>query len=249
VNYTGDCLNATVPNGCFATAAYAESANYLESNDVASITITKRPLAVSASSHNALFGAPVPIVSPILDGFVPGETAAVIDALPTCSTSYTMGSLIGTYSTSCAGGSDNNYSFATPFAAGTVVVSSACSAFDGFLSPVGGSNASPNMSGRGGSFANPIKTVKLNSTVPFKFTAVCFGGPLASGVHTLSARKYVNGIPTGDVVDADDEFRLTDAQWQLNFDTKLLRNAGPGTWLFEATLFDGSGYSVWLAVR
>jgi hypothetical protein len=147
VNYTGDCLNATVPNGCVATAAYAESANYLESNDVASITITKRPLAVSASSHNALFGAPVPIVSPILDGFVPGETAAVIDALPTCSTSYTMGSLIGTYSTSCAGGSDNNYSFATPFAAGTVVVSSACSAFNGFLSPVGGSNAYPNTSG------------------------------------------------------------------------------------------------------
>lgn len=249
VNYSGDCLNTSVPNGCAATAVYAESANYLESTGVAGITITKRPLTVSASSHNLFFGAPAPPVSPMLNGFVPGENDGVIDAIPTCSTTYSMGSPVGTYPTSCAGGSDNNYSFAMPYAEGTVIVSPVCSAFNGFLSPIGGSNGYPNTSGPGGSYANPIRTVKLNSTVPFKFTATCFGGPLTSGLHTLNARKYVNGIPTGYVVGADDQFRLVDGQWQLNFDTKLLRNAGPGTWLFEATLFDGSRYSVWLAVR
>ena len=249
VDYNGDCLNATVPNGCVATAVYAESANYLEGTGVAGITITKRPLAVSASSHNLFFGAPAPNISPILNGFVHGETAAVIDTLPTCSTTYSMGSPVGMYSTSCSGGSDNNYYFAWPYANGVTTVSAACSAFNGFLSPIGGSNAYPNISGPGGSFANPIRTVKLNSTMPFKFSATCLGGPLTTGTHILSARKYVNGIPTGDVVDAEDQFRLTDGQWQLNFDTKLLRNGGPGTWLFEATLFDGSRYSVWVAVR
>ena len=257
VNYSGDCLNVTVPNGCVATAVYSESANHLESNGVASISIMKKPLTVAASSHNVFFGEPVPNVSPILSGFVFGETAAVIDVLPTCSTTYSMGSPVGTYLTSCADGSDNNYSFAMPYAAGTVIVSPACSAFNGFLSPVGGSNAYPNTSGPGGSFLNPLRTFKLNSTIPFKFTATCFGSPLVSGVQTLSAQKYSNGVPSGeeaivyavDSATTGNQFRYTNGQWQFNFKTNVLGDAAQGTWLFEATLVDGSKYNVWLAIR
>ncbi|MFL6467343.1 MAG: MBG domain-containing protein, partial [Pyrinomonadaceae bacterium] len=221
------------------------------------ITIAKKALTVTASSHNVIFGDAVPSVTPVLNGFAAGESAAVIDVLPACSTTYIVGSTVGNYQTSCSGGSDNNYSFTSPYAPGSVSVSSACSSFNGFLSPIGGANVSPNMSGLGGSFLNPLRTFKHNSTVPFKFTATCFGAPLAAGIQTLSAQKYSNGIPSGDEAilfagssaTAGNQFRYTDGQWHFNFKANAPGDAEQGTWLFEATLFDGSKYNVWLAFR
>jgi hypothetical protein len=257
VDYSGDCLNVIGANGCAASAEYSESANHLGSDSAARITISKRLLNVTASSHILNFGDAVPNITALLNGFVPGESVSVIDSLPTCSTAYSAGSPIGTYPTSCSGGLDNNYAFASPYNPGTVTVNSACSAFNGFQSPIGGANAYPNMSGPGGSFNSPLRTFKVNSSIPFKFTATCFGLPLTSGVQTLSAQKYSNGIPVGDeaITLADDAstpdnmFRFSDGQWHFNFKTKNLGDEAQGTWLFVATLFDGSRYSVWLAIR
>ena len=257
VEYSGDCLNVTATDGCIAVASFPESANHLGSSGSSSITITKRPLNVTASSHVLRFGDAVPEVTPSIEGFVAGESMSVLDTLPTCSTAYTVGSPVGTYPTNCAGGLDNNYSFNGTFAAGSIIVHTVCSSFNGFLAPVGGANAFSSLSGPGGSFNTPLRTFKLNSTIPFKFTAVCGGAPLAAGVQTLTAQKYSNGVPVGDEVItlADDDstpdnlFRFSDGQWHFNFKTKDLGDAAQGTWLFEAALFDGSTYSVWLAIR
>jgi hypothetical protein len=257
VSYSGDCLNVTSLNGCSASAAYPESANHHRSIGGSSITISKKALDVTASSHTLTFGSPVPVVTPALSGFVPGETILAIDVVPECSTTYAVGSSIGSYPTSCVGGHDNNYSFTQPYAEGFVEVNTACGSFNGFLSPIGGANAFPNIAGPGGSFSSPLRTFKLNSTIPFKFTAVCYGGPLTTGIQTLVAQKFSNGVPVGDevIILANDDstpdnlFRFAEGQWHFNFKTKELGDIAQGVWLFEARLFDGSRYGVWLAIR
>jgi len=71
------------------------------------IVIEKAPLGITASSHTLTFNDPVPAIAPIYAGFVSGESADDLDVAPTCTTGYTVGSLIGTYhpvaSTPCRG--------------------------------------------------------------------------------------------------------------------------------------------------
>jgi hypothetical protein len=218
-------------------------------------TVNKATLTVTASSHTVTFNDPVPTINPIYTGFVLGDDAADLTMQPTCSTTYTMGSLIGSYPTKCENAASGNYNF--QYIDGTVTVLTACSTFNGFLPPISGANAFPIMAGPGGSFYDPLRTFKLKSTIPFKFSAQCFGAPLLTGIHTLRAQRYSAGVPEGDEVIAiatdaattGNQFRLTDSQWHFNFDTKALGNLGHGTWLFEVTLFDGSKYNVWLAIK
>jgi hypothetical protein len=57
--------------------------------------------------------------------------------------------------------------------------------FEGFLAPVGGADLT------GGTFANPLRTIKLGSTLPVKFKAFTNGGtPWLTGIHTIHAIKY-----------------------------------------------------------
>ncbi len=111
--------------------------------------------------------------------------------------------------------------------------------------------------GNGGSFTDPVRAFKLNSTIPVKFNAVCFGVPLTTGVHTLQAIKYSNSTDSDPPIDATptdaattgNQFRLTGTEWHYNLSTKGLGNAGHGTWLLKATLFDGSVHSVWVSIK
>jgi len=132
-------------------------------------------------------------------------------------------------------------------------VLTACSAFNGFLAPIGGNVE--NMTG--GNFASPLRSFKLNSTIPVKFTAMCFGAPLTTGIHTLQAIKYSNSTTSDAAIDATptdaatigNQFRLTDGEWHYNLNTKGFGANGQGTWLLKATLFDGSTYSVWVSIK
>ena len=63
--------------------------------------------------------------------------------------------------------------------------------FVGFLPPLGGGDAS------GGSFEAPLRTFKLRSTIPVKFTVHCGGGPVLTGVHTLQAIQWSNETTAG----------------------------------------------------
>lgn len=255
VNYTGDCTNVTVLNGCTASATYAESANHLSSTDSKSITITKKPVAIRASSHTIAFGSPVPTITPAYEFLVAGQNSSVIDTPPSCSTTYVSGSVIGSYPTSCTGGSDNNYSFSS-YLPGTVTVTTIY-CFNGFHSPVGGSVES----GNGGSFADPVRAFKLNSTIPFKFTLYsvgCSGSPIVTGVHMLQLQKYssatsdpdppIDASPT-DAATTGSQFRLTGTEWHFNLDTKKTPGITAGTWLVKATLMDGSVKTVWISIK
>jgi uncharacterized lipoprotein YddW (UPF0748 family) len=123
-----------------------------------------------------------------------------------------------------------------------------------FASPVGGSVES----GNGGSFASPLKTFKLGSTVPVKFNLTNSGAPVATGVHTLTAIKYSNATTAAAPIDATpsdaatsgNQFRLTNAstgEWHFNMKTGAGFSAG--TWLLVATMADGTQQSVWVALK
>ena len=122
--------------------------------------------------------------------------------------------------------------------------------FTGFLSPVGGADAT------GGSFSSPLRTFKLNSTIPVKFTSDCGGSPVLSGVHRLEVIQYtsqtnadppIDATPT-DAATTGDEFKLNGSQWEFNLDTKATGMTA-GIWLLQATLSDGSQHSVWIQLK
>jgi hypothetical protein len=122
--------------------------------------------------------------------------------------------------------------------------------FNGFLSPVGGADAT------GGSFSSPLRTFKLNSTIPLKFTISCSGTPVTTGTHTLQAIKWSDSTTAGTPIDATptdagtigNQFRLTDSQWHFNLDTKAT-GMSTGKWQLIVTLSDGSQHSAWIQLK
>jgi hypothetical protein len=125
-------------------------------------------------------------------------------------------------------------------------------AYSGFYPPIGGSVEY----GNGGSYANPLKTFKLNSTIPVKFSATWLNGgaALITGIHRLEAIKYSNSTDSDPPIDATptdaattgNQFRLTGTDWHFNLSTRGLTD---GKWLLMATLEDGSQHTVWITIK
>jgi hypothetical protein len=130
----------------------------------------------------------------------------------------------------------------------TVTITTAF-AYDGFYSPI---------AGYGGSYNNTVKTFKLGSTIPVKFSGTWLntGAPLITGIHTLQAVKYSNATDSDPPIDATptdaattgNQFRLTDGQWHFNLSTKG-NGFSAGAWLLRATLQDGSQHLVWITLK
>jgi hypothetical protein len=246
---TGTVLNAG--NGQTLAVDAAATSNYNSAHKTVTIDVDKAPLTITASSHTITFNDPVPTITPSYLGFVAGDDADDLATPPTCSTTYTVGSLIGSYPSKCENAVSANYDL--NYVNGTVTVQTACSVFNGFLPPIGGSVET----GNGGNFLNPVRSFKLNSTIPVKFSAMCFGVPLTTGNHTLQAIRYSSSTASDAAIDATPTdaattgnlFRFTDGEWHFNMNTKGFGNNGQGTWLLQATLFDGSKYTVWIAIK
>jgi hypothetical protein len=114
--------------------------------------------------------------------------------------------------------------------------------FAGFLSPLGGADAT------GGTVADPLRAFKLGSTIPVKMIVTSAGVPVTGGAPTLQLAKLtsattsdaaIDATPT-DAATAGNQFRLTYAttgEWHFNIDTSRLSK---GTWQINATLADGS---------
>lgn len=88
-----------------------------------SVTVTRAPLTVTAPSPSKVYGAAVPALPPTIAGFVNGQTAAALTSQPTCATTATTASGVGTYATTCSGAAAANYSFT--YVAGTLTVTKA----------------------------------------------------------------------------------------------------------------------------
>jgi MBG domain (YGX type)/Galactose oxidase, central domain len=248
VVYTGDCTNVTVANGCTATATFAGDTNHNGSSDTKSITINKRPITVTADAKTKTYGESDP---PLTYQVTSGSLAfsdAFMGAL-----SRVPGELVGTYAIQ-QGNLALNSNYTLTYSGANLTITTGF-AFNGFHSPIGGSVEN---GGNGGSYANPLKTFKLGSTIPVKFGATWLNGgaALITGIHTLQAVKYSNAIDWDPPIDATptdaatdgNHFRLTTTDWHFNLSTKG-SGFSAGTWLLIATLQDGSKHSVWITIK
>lgn len=122
--------------------------------------------------------------------------------------------------------------------------------FTGFLAPIGGADST------GGSFAAPVRTFKMGSTIPVKFSAACGGAPVLTGVHRLQVTQYTSQTTDGIAIDATptdaattgEEFLLSTSQWMFNLNTQATCMS-VGIWKLTATLCDGSQHSAWIQLK
>jgi hypothetical protein len=99
------------PVGRYPTSCQgAADLNYSISYVGGSVAVTPVPLSVTASSATVTYGATPPPITPSYSGLVNGDSASSLATRPTCSTTATSSSPLGTYVTKCAGAVDPNYS-------------------------------------------------------------------------------------------------------------------------------------------
>jgi hypothetical protein len=214
--------------------------------------IKKRPISIKADPKVKTFGDP----DPAFTFQITSGSLAFSDAF-TGALTRDPGELVGVYAinigTLTINDGNGGANYLLTFTGDNLTILTACSVFNGFLSPVGGAVEK----GNGGTFADPVRAFKLNSTIPVKFNAICFGVPLTSGIHTVTATKFSNSTDSDPAIDATptdaatigNQFRLTGTEWHFNLNTKALGGNAQGTWLIKATLFDGSSYSVWVSLK
>jgi len=88
------------------------------------LSVNKAPVTVAASSPTVTYGASVPSITPTFAGFATGDSSSVLTTQPTCSTTYTTSSAVGSSSsTSCSGAVAANYTFS--YTSGHVTVNQA----------------------------------------------------------------------------------------------------------------------------
>ena len=115
---------ATSPVGTYASSCQgASDSNYTIGYATGTIQVVAAPLTVAASSASMSYGSSVPTITPNFSGFVNGEGPGVLNSPPMCSTTATSTSPVGTYASTCSGGSDPDYSLS--YVPGQVVVGTA----------------------------------------------------------------------------------------------------------------------------
>jgi hypothetical protein len=224
---TISCSGGSADNYSFDTSATAE------------LTIAKAILTVTVDEDLTmiLHASTLPDLTYTITGFKNDEDKSVIDTLPTCSTTATSISPVGSYPVTCSGGIANNYDFA--YVAGWLKV---------IYATGGMCLGSPSHQ-----ILQPINTdgssvFKQKSTVPAKFR-VCDANGVSIGdsdvVSEFLLVKVTNGAVStpNEIVDSTTpftEFRwsATDQQWIFNISTK--NYSASKTYFFEITLNDGS---------
>ena len=214
------------------------------------LTIGPKQLVGSITVYNKEYDGnnSAAIATRTLSGVVNGDDVSYVGGTATFDNKFAgTGKLVTATGLYLSGAQAGNY---TVNSTATTYADIGALGFDGFLPPLGGADST------GGDFANPIRTIKLGSTIPVKFVAFTNGGvPWLTGIHTIQAIKYSNAT-TGDdplIVTATDaattgnQFRLTDGQWHFNMSTKS--GFSKGIWKIEATLEDGTKHYAWVTLK
>jgi hypothetical protein len=222
--------------------------------NVSTGAITQRPVTVTAVASTKVFDANVtspdtPTVAPDLAA---GDTAGFVQTFD--SPDPGTGKTLTPFGAADDGNGGGNYLYTFVAVNSGIITAAYC--FDGFHSPIGGSVEN----GGGGSFSDPVRAFKMNSTIPIKFTLFsggCGGSPILTGVHTLQMIKYANAVDSEQAIDATptdaattgNQFRLSESVWVYNLDTKRTPGMSTGIWMIKATLFDGSVRTAWISVK
>jgi hypothetical protein len=84
------------------------------------LTIAKATLTVIAANHSKAYGAVNPVLTFTYYGFKGTDNAATLSRAPSCRTTATQSSPVGSYPVTCSGGMDDNYAFS--FVSGSLTV-------------------------------------------------------------------------------------------------------------------------------
>ncbi len=189
---------ASSPVGSYdSSCSGAADGNYTIGYVDGSVQVTTAPLVVAASSGTSTYGANPPAITPSYSGFVNGDGPGSLNTAPTCSTTATANSPVGTYPTTCSGGSDPDYTLS--YVPGQVVVgtaalvitaSSGSMTYGGTLPTVTPSYAGfVNGDGIGSLSATPTCSTTASPSSPVgAYTTSCGGA--ADPNYTIT---YVNG--------------------------------------------------------
>ena len=96
------------------------STNYVISFVPGILTVTQAVVTITANNATKTFDSPNPTLGWTASGFVDGDTVSVLTTNPTCTTTATTTSLVGTYPITCSGAAAMNYSFS--YVPGTLTV-------------------------------------------------------------------------------------------------------------------------------
>jgi hypothetical protein len=128
ISSTGAAATAAVGNypivPSAATGGTFNPANYSITYNNGTLAVTAATLTVTASSPSVTYGSAVPTITPGYSGFQNSDSAGSLTTQPTCTTTYTVTSAVGSLpSTSCSGGASTNYTFS--YVNGSVTVTTA----------------------------------------------------------------------------------------------------------------------------
>jgi len=100
-----------------------DTTDYTTASARVNLQVTPVALTVAASSPKMSYGSKPPAITPLYSGFVAGESAANLARPPVCGTTATSTSYAGSYTTSCTGAVDANYTIS--YKTGTLTVTQA----------------------------------------------------------------------------------------------------------------------------
>jgi len=106
-----------------STCSGAADSNYTITYAPGTVTVSAAALKITASSGTMTFGGTAPTITALYSGFVNGDNATHLTTQPTCSTTATSSSPVGSYASTCSGAADSNYTIS--YAPGSVTVNPA----------------------------------------------------------------------------------------------------------------------------
>ena len=231
---TGAAATATVagsPYGITAGGAVGTGLGYYNISYVnGTLTVAPALLTITATSTSKILNAANPVLNWTASGFANGENASVLTAGPTCTTTATTNSPVGSYPITCSGASAANYTFS--YVAGILKVQYSTSIGHAIQPPINTDGTSVFKEGR---------------TIPAKFNVYDANG-VAIGTPGVVSSFFLTTILSGtttttveDVVDTnnpDTAFRWDGQEWIFNITTGNLP-AG-STYIYTIALNDGS---------
>jgi hypothetical protein len=228
------------------------AANYTFTFVNGTLTINTAPLTVTASSPSMTIGGTIPPITPLYSGFVNNDTAGTaLTGSPSCSTTATSSSAVGSYPTSCTQGTLSAANYALTFFNGTLTIGYR---FDGFLQPI-------NDTGHTQTCGSPctLSIFKAGSTIPVKFVLKDASGNVLVPGANAKMPQWLVPLSIGTTSSPVDETTYTDTPtpgtyfyWDgsaYHFNWKTSSNQAGQIWNIGALLDDGEVVTVNIGLR
>ncbi len=175
-SYPSSCSGAVDPNYTFS---------YVDG----SVQVNPAPLTIAASSDSMTYGGSTPAILPLYTGFVNGDTAGSLSTQPTCTTTATSSSPVGTYVSSCSGAADSNYTIS--YVPGAVVVGSATLVISASSASMTYGGTVPTITPSYSGFVNGDTAASL-TTAPTCSTTATAASPVGSYTSSCSGAVDAN---------------------------------------------------------